>query len=258
MILNTNGKSFNLALSKYEITSGYLANEPFRNHLHYGIDLKMKVGTSIYSPVKGIISKVADYGDKSSGKTLFIETQDHQTVILGHLSKINAKEGDIIGLGEKIAESGNTGEVIGNGHLHIGLKDANGHFIDPKHIEQSFQKIAERMNVGDTSVLHSLNPFHDMTDYIHALRTDGFFMATFDKTPGEFFFGWIGDALKSGLEFVLINDEAFFIFPALTLMVLTFLVGTNKGTKWIVPLWFAYFVSSVVTQATGLMEWLAK
>jgi hypothetical protein len=99
---------------------------------------------------------------------------------------------------------------------------------------------------------------NDFMDYIHSLRTDGFFVATFDKTPKEFFFGWIGSALKHGLQFILENDEAFLIIPAVVLMFILFFVGKNKFTKWIIPLWFIYFVTSVLTQATGLMEWLGK
>jgi hypothetical protein len=99
---------------------------------------------------------------------------------------------------------------------------------------------------------------NDFMDYIHSLRTDGFFVATFDKTPKEFFFGWIGSALKHGLHFILENDEAFLIIPAVVLMFILFFVGKNKFTKWIIPLWFIYFVTSVLTQATGLMEWLGK
>jgi len=251
----------------YEITSNYLQQESFRTYPHLGIDLKMAVGEKLYSPVEGIVSKIVDYGSNNIGKGVFIKTPDNETVILGHLSKIDVKEGMAISLGDKLGLSGNTGNVIGNGHLHIGLKDATGQFINPSKVEQSLQEVAKGMTDNHLGILGkvvqkksegSLDKYGDFMDYIHELRTDGFFMATFGKSPTEFFFGWIGDALKTATEFILLNDEAFLIIPAIAIMFITFFIGKNKLTKWILPLWVIYFLSSVLTQATGLLEWLAE
>jgi hypothetical protein len=97
-----------------------------------------------------------------------------------------------------------------------------------------------------------------ITTYLHDLKAEGFFMATFDKTPSDFFFGWAVDALKHGLHFILENDEAFLIIPAVALMFMTFFLGKNKTTKFIVPLWFSYFITSVLTETTGILSWLGK
>lgn len=246
----------------YEITSGYLEKESFRKYAHKGIDLKMEVGTPLHSPVEGRVSRIADFGNENAGKTLFIETDDHQTLVLGHLSKFNVSEGDTITIGQKIAESGNTGHVVGNGHLHIGLKNPNGEFIDPSLIEQDFQEVTktvlENGVVDIDNTMSAMGGFREIGQYLRDLKTEGFFMATFDKTPSEFFFGWIGDMLKGGLHFLLENDETFMIIPAVIFMFGTFFVGRNKYTKWIIPLWFMYFVSSILTQTTGLMEWLEE
>lgn len=144
--------------------------------------------------------------------------------------------------------------------MHIGLKDANGKFIDPSHIEQKFQAVAREVSEkgGKGFLGGTVDTYRDFMDYIHALKTEGFFMATFDKTPKEFFFGWLGDASKSVLGFILENDEAFLVIPAVAIMFLTFLIGKNKYTKWIVPLWVGYFVTAILTQATGLLAWLEK
>lgn len=95
-------------------------------------------------------------------------------------------------------------------------------------------------------------------EYIHQLKADGFFMATFDKTPKEFFFGWIGHALKDGLHFILENDEFFLILPAIIIMFATFLIGKNKFSKFVIPLWVAYFITTILTQTSGLMDWLGQ
>lgn len=43
--------------------------------------------------------------------------------------------------------------------------------------------------------------------------------------------------------FIMGNGDLFFLMPAIGLMVATFAIGRNKFTKWIIPLWFAYFLS---------------
>lgn len=252
MLLKMNGQRM------YEVTSDFLQKESFRSHPHSGIDLRMGVGTDLYSPVHGIVKKVVDYGNENIGKGVFIETQDHQTVILGHLSSIEVKKGAVLQIGDKIGLSGNTGNVVGNGHLHIGLKDASGHIINPIKIEGAFQEVAKNHVVHKGVIGSTVGAYTDFMSYIHDLKTEGFFMATFDKTPSEFFFGWLEDGLKGALHFILENDEGFFILPAMAIMFLTFLIGKNKYTKWTLPLWLAYFASSILTQTTGLMDWLAK
>jgi murein DD-endopeptidase MepM/ murein hydrolase activator NlpD len=249
MKVKIGGKDF------FEVTSEFMANEPFRKGVsHTGVDLKMNVGTNLYSPIEGVIQKVVNYGDDNIGKGIFINTEDNQTVILGHLSDIDVKKNEIISIGEKLGESGNTGNVIGNGHLHIGLKDDNGNFIDPSIIESKFQKISETMLKGNKEGFFSrMDAF---TQYLQDLKTEGFFMATFDKTPFEFFVEPVIDGLKYILEFIVINNEAFFIIPAILIMFATFMIGANKYTKWIVPLWFGYFVSTLIAETTGLISWL--
>ena len=124
------------------------------------------------------------------------------------------------------------------------------------------------IKIGGNAILGMQNPVKEtketvegitsFMDYIKELKTEGFFMATFEKTPSEFFFGWLGDGLKNVLEFILVNDEAFFILPAFVIMFITFIIGKYQHTKFIMPLWLMYFISSILTQATGLMDWLAK
>jgi hypothetical protein len=126
----------------YPITSRFLEQESFRKSGHKGIDFLFENGTELRSICNGKISKLADYGNANIGKGAFVKCEDGNTMIFGHLSKFtdNLKVGDIIHAGELIGFSGNSGHVVGeNGgyHLHFGMKNGDGKFIDPSpHIEQ--------------------------------------------------------------------------------------------------------------------------
>lgn len=118
----------------YKITSRYLQQESFRSSGHSGVDFSMENMTPLRSIRDGIIN-YADYGSTNAGKTVFVKWNDGTTSIYGHLSKFGSfKEGDLVHAGDIIGYSGNSGHVVGaNGgyHLHFGIKDGNGHFIDP-------------------------------------------------------------------------------------------------------------------------------
>jgi murein DD-endopeptidase MepM/ murein hydrolase activator NlpD len=100
---------------------------------HKGVDIALKEGTPLRSVMDGTVEKVLHLKE-NIGEGVIIKFEDGTTGIYGHLSKINVKEGDSIQGGEIIGYSGNTGRVVGeNGgyHLHFGLKNDEGQFIDP-------------------------------------------------------------------------------------------------------------------------------
>lgn len=113
-------------------------------------------------------------------------------------------------------------------------------------------------NIDPLHINDTVNKVDSFTTYLHDLKTEGFFLATFDKTPSDFFFGWLLHGLKEIGHFILANDEAFIIIPALVIMFATFFIGRNKFTKFIVPLWFMYFITSLLSETTGLLNWLGK
>jgi hypothetical protein len=114
---------------KIVFTSRFLEQEWWRNRPHTGVDVALEPGTPLKAIQDGVI-RIADYGDTNAGKTVFLET-DQGTFVYGHLSEFLVKEGQTVSEGQTIALSGNTGNVIGDGHLHLGLKDGAGQFIDP-------------------------------------------------------------------------------------------------------------------------------
>jgi hypothetical protein len=123
---------------KYRITSKFKEMENFRDHQHLGIDFAMPDGTPMRSIQNGIIERIVDYGNFNAGKTIFVKWEDGKVAIYGHLSKFKdgLNVGDEVQTGDLIGYSGHSGHVVsssgGNGaHLHFGLKDTSGQFIDP-------------------------------------------------------------------------------------------------------------------------------
>jgi hypothetical protein len=235
-------------MKPYRITSEYWEVDGVHCVPHKGIDLAMKEGTDILSPVHGVISKIVDYGSENIGKGVFIKTEDGQQVILGHLSEIDVRKGQIVEIGQKIAESGNTGRSTGE-HLHIGLKDAEGHFQNPKMIEEKLQELAQQMDkldnykLGDyltgkpviDSVKSVMEPFNKTYDWISHISSE-------IKLKG--FSIWFGEQLLylckvTGMALIELND-LFFLMPALVFLITYFFIGKNRTTRFIVPAFTIY------------------
>lgn len=127
-------------IKKFTITSGFNSVDSVHKSPHSGIDLAMPEGTGILSPACGVIEKIFNYGSANAGKGLVIKVQDGSKLIFGHMSDINVKVGNVISVGDKLGDSGNTGFSTAP-HLHIGLKDVNGNLIDPSTYENIFQNL---------------------------------------------------------------------------------------------------------------------
>lgn len=236
-------------LKPYRITSDYYEIDSAHCLIpHKGIDLAMKEGTDILSPVHGEISRIVDYGTENIGQGIFIKTEDGNEVILGHLSEIDVHKGQIVEIGQKIAESGNTGHSTG-AHLHIGLKDANGHFMNPKVVEEKLQELAQQMDKLDS---------YKFTDYLTGkpiIDTVKNAMEPFNKTYAWFshlsseiklkgFSIWFGEQLLYlckviGTVFLDLND-LFFLMPAIGFLIAYFFIGKNRTTRFIVPMFTVY------------------
>lgn len=102
--------------SSYQNVSGY----------HTGIDIAVKTGTDILAGLEGIVTLVSNEGDY--GKHIKVRC-NNVTTLYAHCSKIFVKEGQIVGLGQKIAEVGNTGNSTGP-HLHFEIR-IDDRFVDP-------------------------------------------------------------------------------------------------------------------------------
>ncbi|MGN1393095.1 MAG: peptidoglycan DD-metalloendopeptidase family protein [Succinivibrionaceae bacterium] len=105
------------------ITSNF---NPYRKHPithkvrpHNGTDFGVKIGTPIYAPASGVVTK-ATY-QKAAGYYIVIQHKGAYSTVYMHLSKILVKPGAKIKAGQMIAKSGNTGASTGP-HLHYELR----------------------------------------------------------------------------------------------------------------------------------------
>ncbi|AYJ76041.1 M23 peptidase [Bacillus phage BSP14] len=139
---------------KYTITSKYHAAESFRDRPHTGIDFKMEEGTPLKAIIDGV-TRVADYGSSSTGKTVFIDAADGRTYIYGHLKDIAVKDGYSVHVGDILGHSGNTGHSTGP-HLHFGIKE-HGEFIDPTPYTSLVQNMDNLKEVAHVKVNSGLD-----------------------------------------------------------------------------------------------------
>ena len=115
---------------KFRLTGKFNELSPVRDFQpHSGIDLAMSEGTTLRSIANGVVDRIYD-GTDAIGKGLSIKLPDGTRTIYGHMNEVKAHVGDKINAGEIIGLSGNTGNSTGP-HLHFGIKDASGSFIDP-------------------------------------------------------------------------------------------------------------------------------
>jgi len=166
---------------KFRLSSEYGVLEQIRNNRpHTGIDLAMPEGTELRSIGEAVVERVVDYGSANIGKGVILRLEDGSRAIYGHMSDIKVKAGQILREGESIGFSGNTGHSTG-AHLHFGLKDANGHFVDPTPL---------------ASKIDSLSGSQSMWSKFMENGQVG--LVKFPTFPS--IKEWIGDFLKTGIQ----------------------------------------------------------
>ena len=244
MQVKLNGNDFFRVTSQFGEVGGVHATP------HTGLDLAMDIGTKLFSPTDGVVTKVVDFGSNNIGKGIYIETDTHQQVIMGHLSEAKVHIGQRVHEGDFVAYSGSTGHSTG-GHLHLGLKDVDGTKINPESLLDGHKGIvSERaINIDVGEAQHSSGSFvgdiQGFWDFIKEVKSEGLFNAMYGKSFFEVmkdFFAELGHDIG---VFILDNGDFFFLLPAIVFMLGTFMVGRNKFTKWIIPLWFAYFLTRI-------------
>lgn len=104
----------------------------YASGVHNGVDWSMPVGTPLYAPFDGYISRVERWRMVGFGRTVYIRSDDGRfEVILGHMSEIlkGIQPLDVVKEGTLLGKSGNTGNSTGP-HLHMTLYDG-GKLVDP-------------------------------------------------------------------------------------------------------------------------------
>ena len=85
---------------------------------HYGLDLEAPEGTVIGSFAEGRVSAVGE--SSQLGKYVTVVHAGDYTTLYAHCSRITASAGQLVKLGDPIAEVGETGQATGP-HLHFEL-----------------------------------------------------------------------------------------------------------------------------------------
>lgn len=106
---------------------------------HMGLDLAASYGTPVVAPTDITITKAGlngGFGNYVSGVDAAGNTYE-----FGHLSAIDVSRGDTLAAGSVLGAVGSTGNSTGN-HLHFGVKNALGKYVDPKSLLGSATKLA--------------------------------------------------------------------------------------------------------------------
>ena len=109
--------------------------------MHYGIDLKVQVGDTIYAAFDGKV-RVRQYERRGYGYYLTLRHTNGLETVYGHLSKFLVEEDQVVKSGEPIALGGNTGRSTGS-HLHLETRFL-GNPINPAFTVNFENKVCHR------------------------------------------------------------------------------------------------------------------
>jgi hypothetical protein len=130
---------------RVNITSRFGDVNRFHPNGHTGIDFSLPEHSVLKAVSEGVVDRIYD-GTGAIGKGLSIKFPDGSRAIYGHMSEVKAKVGEHVDAGDVIGFSGNTGLSTGP-HLHFGMKDGAGSFIDPTPLAGKLSEFIERGSV---------------------------------------------------------------------------------------------------------------
>lgn len=133
---------------------------PARGTVHRAIDIVVPVGTPVFAPREGRVSKV-EY-QAAGGNVVTIDHAAGWQTVYAHLDRVFVKVGDAVDQGQRFANSGSTGAVTGP-HLHWEVK-RNGTAIDPLDLfdpfadtaDTAYQKVATSVEEGVELILANI------------------------------------------------------------------------------------------------------
>ena len=127
-------------IKKYPVNCAYGVKGPrWAGGIHKGIDQACPVGTTVRSPVDGVVVGVGVVWGQAFGRNQvtieFVSGSKKYTVILAHMSAESVEVGQKVKAGDIVGKSGKDGNVTGP-HVHMEvqkqrrwLKDG---YVDPK------------------------------------------------------------------------------------------------------------------------------
>jgi len=112
-----------LPIQAIRINDGFgMRMHPLRKKpvLHKGIDYKAEIGTPVYATADGVVEFSGNKGDGYGRQVILLHNFGFRTAY-AHLNKMVVSSGEFVHKGQKIAESGNTGQSTGP-HLHYEVR----------------------------------------------------------------------------------------------------------------------------------------
>ncbi|MCJ2188582.1 M23 family metallopeptidase [Novosphingobium beihaiensis] len=104
-----------------------------RRRMHKGVDLAAPIGTPVYAPADGVVSRASWFS--SYGLYISLEHGGEMETRYGHLSRLNVAEGQRVHKGDVIGFVGSTGRSTGP-HLHYEVR-VDGKAVNPLPYMQS-------------------------------------------------------------------------------------------------------------------------
>ncbi len=123
-------RGFRMPCESQRVTSHFGYRRRFGRN-HYGTDIKVYTGDTIYAAFTGKVRAVA-YNRRGWGKYVLIRHDNGLETLYGHMSKQLVEENQEVKAGEPIGLGGNTGRSYGS-HLHFETRFL-GRFIDPEKL----------------------------------------------------------------------------------------------------------------------------
>jgi len=136
--------TFKVSLANFTMpTMGYVTSNfgPRRRRMHYGIDLKVQTGDTIYAAFDGKV-RVKQYERRGYGYYLALRHPNGLETVYGHLSAFLVEEDQVVKSGDPIALGGNTGRSTGS-HLHFEMRFL-GNPINPTFIVDFDNKVCHK------------------------------------------------------------------------------------------------------------------
>jgi len=126
--------SFQINLSNFVMPVEGKITSPFgprRRRFHYGTDLKLQKGDTVYAAFDGKV-RIRQFERRGYGYYLVLRHPNGLETVYGHLSRFLVQEGEAVAAGQPIALGGSTGRSTGS-HLHFECRFL-GQAIDPADI----------------------------------------------------------------------------------------------------------------------------
>ncbi len=99
---------------------------------HEGIDLPVPNGTRLNALGNGVVTEVG--WTDGGGKFVKVRYDNGYSSFYCHLESVSVEEGQQVAIGQDIARSDNTGEWTTGAHLHMGVMDSSGEFVNPRDV----------------------------------------------------------------------------------------------------------------------------